>query len=374
MPKRPAAAPAARAVQAFPVRRRLHGKQPAADYEARPYGPPLPPAPPAARGPIPSKACLGRCVEQPCIFAADGSGNPAYGKNDRRCAFCSRDAMEQGLSTAKGRNNLLRSLQHWRRAAPAVFEAAFSKSVLTEIDAARRHKLRADASVPTCEEVLQWRKSVAAGPSATEQQDYQDGVDQDRAYVQRKFFPNRARVVRHAGFRWLHPMSAEWAQQVRDIAANDTGLPTASASAAATAMETWCKHSSWDLCRQCGAAQLRHLKEAAAKRAVTGNTVLCKNCTKPENKRIWVPTPDEVPAVLRGLSRAEVEALRPLDVDCGPEWKAEFGYYFHGSMIRFAWCAEDVEDKIDALEGRSKKRAKKAGQQVKRFAFVTLSF
>ena len=367
MPKRPAAAAAAGAVPALAVRRRLHGKQAAAHYDARPYGPPLPPAPPAARGPIPSKACLGRSVKQPCIFAADGSGKAARGHNDRHCAFCSRAALEQGLRTAKGRNILLRSLQHWRRTAPTIFEAAFSNSALAEIDPARRDKLRADASVPTYEEVLQWRKSVAASPTATEQQDYQAGADQDRAYVQRKFFPNRARVVRHAGFRWQNPMPDTLAQQVRDIAANDTGLPAASASAAATAMETWCKHGSWDLCRQCGAAQLRHLKEAVAKRAVSGSTVLCKNCTKPENKRTWVPTPDEVPTALRGLSRAEVEALRPLDVDCGPEWKAEFGYYFHGSMIRFAWCAEDVEDKIDALEGRSKKRAKKAGRQRKRF-------
>lgn len=362
MPKRPAAAAAAGAVQAFPVRRRLHGKQAAADYEARPYGPPVPAAKRSVRGPKPNEACLGRAPGQPCVFAADGSGGAAYGRRNGRCALCGQEALENALRTATGRSKLLRSLTHWRRAAPDLSAAAFAESALTELDAAAREKLRADASVPTYQEVLEWRVSAAASPTAQELQEYHAGVEQDQAYVQRKFFPNKARVVRHAGFRWQNPMPEDLAQRVQNIAANDTGLPSASTSAAAKAMESWCKHGSWDLCRQCGSAQLRHLKEPSTKQAASGNLVLCKNCSKPENKRVWVPTPEEVPAALRGLSRAEVESLRPLEIDGGPEWKAEFGYYFHGSMIRFSWAAEDVEDKIDALEGRSKQRAKKAQQ------------
>ena len=64
--------------------------------------------------------------------------------------------------------------------------------------------------------------------------------------------------------------------------------------------------------------------------------------------------------MLRGLSVEQIQALRPLDIDSGPEWKAEFGYYFHSAMIRFSWSAEDVEDKIDALDRPSRKAAKKA--------------
>ena len=362
MPKRPAAAAAAPPVQAFPVRRRLHGKQAVADYEARPYGPPVPAPRRNARGAWPNEACLGRAPGQPCLFASDGSGRAARGWHNGRCALCGQAALENALRTATGRSNLLRSLKQWRRAAPDIFAAAFAQSALTELDAAAREKLRTDASVPTYQEVLEWRVSVVADLTAQELQEYRVGVGQDQAYVQRKFFPKKARTVRHAGFRWQNPMPEQLERQVQDIAANDTGLPKASTTVEGSAMESWCKHGSWDLCRQCGSAQLRHLKEASVKQAASGNLVLCKNCSKPENKRVWVPTPEEVPAALRGLSRAEVESLRPLEIDCGPEWKAEFGYYFHGSMIRFSWAAEDVEDKIDILERRSKKRVKKARQ------------
>lgn len=155
-------------------------------------------------------------------------------------------------------------------------------------------------------------------------------------------------------------MSEELRGQVRDLAHNDAGLPAAYVSSAAAALETWCKRGSWDLCRQCASVQPRHLKEAASRDAAKGNIILCKNCAKKEDKKTWMPSPEDVPAVLRGLSWAQIEALRPLDVDSGPEWKAEFGYYFHSSMIRFSWALDDVEDKIDALPSRQeRKRAKK---------------
>ena len=68
----------------------------------------------------------------------------------------------------------------------------------------------------------------------------------------------------------------------------------------------------------------------------------------------------DVPVPLRGLSRDVLLALRPLNIDCGPAWKAEHGYYFHSSMIRFSWSQLDVLDKIRQLSRRSRKIAKKA--------------
>ena len=118
-------------------------------------------------------------------------------------------------------------MKQWRRAAPDIFAAAFAQSALTELDAAAREKLRTDASVPTYQEVLEWRVSVVADLTAQELQEYRVGVEQDQAYVQRKFFPKKARTVRHAGFRWQNPMPEQLERQVQDIAANDTGLPKA---------------------------------------------------------------------------------------------------------------------------------------------------
>ena len=45
----------------------------------------------------------------------------------------------------------------------------------------------------------------------------------------------------------------------------------------------------------------------------------CRNC---KNRPRIVPTPEDVPAPLRGLSAEMVEALRPLDIDVGPEVRA----------------------------------------------------
>ena len=74
-----------------------------------------------------------------------------------------------------------------------------------------------------------------------------------------------------------------------------------------------------------------------------------------------VPQPSDIPEPLRGLSREVVAALRPLDIDTGAYDKVAHGYQVHPSMIRFAWSAKDVEDKIAALEmRRQRKRARRA--------------
>ena len=347
-----------------PKRRRIWAKRPPLPRE-EPQAPAAQPALAAEAAPAGRRRrqvfCSGKGPEQPCRFAADGSGQAARATRDGHCSFCHRGNMEASLERAHGRKIVARLLKQWRSTAPNIFEAAFNQSILAEIDGATKESLRAQVSEPTWGELLGKRCSIVADPSPQELREYQDGVEQDRAYVQKKFFPNRTRTVRHANHQWRAPMSEELRGQVRDLAHNDAGLPAAYVSSAAAALETWCKRGSWDLCRQCASVQPRHLKEAASRDAAKGNIVLCKNCAKKEDKKTWIPSPEDVPAVLRGLSWAQIEALRPLDVDSGPEWKAEFGYYFHSSMIRFSWAVDDVEDKIDALPSRrERKRAKKA--------------
>ena len=200
-----------------------------------------------------------------------------------------------------------------------------------------------------------------AGPTAEEEQGHKEAVERDRAYVQKKFFPQRKRAVRHAGYQWSNPMSEDLRETVQDMLPNDTGLPSASISAASNSIEGWCKKTSWGLCKHCASVQPQHLKENVLHRPGSDSLMRCKNCAKPEAKQAWIPQPEDVPEPLRGLNRLELQALRPLDIDCGPTWKAEYGYYFHSAMIRFSWAGTDVEDKIQALERRSRKRAKKAG-------------
>ena len=362
--RRPAAALAAAvgaaALGGAAVRRRLRGKQPAGDYMERPSAPAAAAA--AAADHTRSHRCRGHPCGRPCRFATDGGGGAADGNQWRgtgRCSFCDKAKMETALATSRGRGNIVRMLRHWYQTASPIFEAAFSQSTITELDGHQQAELRAQAAVPTATEVLGRRGPVLAAATPEERQAYDAAVQSDKDYVRRKFFPQRKRMVRHAAMEWSHPMTEEWQEQIQETAANDTGLPAATCSPAATALEKWCKHASWDLCRTCASVQPRHLKEEALRKQ-DGNIIVCKNCAKAEAKRAWVPQPEDVPEPLRGLSRAEMEALRPLDIDSGPVWKGEYGYYFHSSMIRFAWAEQDVEDKIRALDRRSRKKAKKA--------------
>lgn len=348
-----------------PKRRRIWMKRPPLPHEedlpVMPEAPPPAAAAPAPRGRQRQTFCPGKLPGQPCCFAADGSGQAARGKREGHCSFCHKGNLDAALDGANGRKIVVRLLKQWRQTAPEIFRAAFERGALTELDADARASLRAACGDPTWEELLAKRRSVAADPTPEQLREFEAGVEQDRAYVQKKFFPTRARTVRHANYQWRAPMSEALRGQVHDLASNDAGLPTAAVSPTAKALEAWCKRGSWDLCRQCASVQPRHLKEAATRTVALGSSVLCKNCTKKPEKQTWVPSPEDVPAALRGLSRAQVEALRPLDVDSGPEWRAEFGYFFHSSMIRFSWAADDVEDKIKTLPTRrERKGAKKA--------------
>ena len=204
--------------------------------------------------------------------------------------------------------------------------------------------------------MLARRVSTLRPPTAEERQAHQALVDEDRSYVRKKFYPERNRTVRHAGFTWKNPMPP--GAVVQDASTNDTGLPAASISPTAVAVEKWCKYGSWALCGSCATVIPQRLKEKQI--GTTRKVLKCHNCKKPEASRTWVSKAEDVPELLRGLSTEEIQALRPLDVDCGPTWKADFGYYFHSSMIRFSWCKDDVEDKIKALDRRSRRRAKQA--------------
>ena len=371
MAKRPAAAMeaavavGAAVLQGAAVRRRLRGKRPAENYMDLPHAAPLEEGPPAAaaspRGRYPGENCKGQGDGRPCKYALDGSGAPARGNHSGRCSFCDPTAMAKAMGTARGRKIVLRSLKAWRLQAPGIYDAAFCVSTLAGMDPDVLERLRAEAEEPSYEDSLARRASVMARPTPQEKRSYAEAVAQDRAYVQKKFFPNRKRAVRHVGYEWANPMSEELREKVQDLLPNDTGLPAASLSPASKSIEHWCKKMSWGLCKHCASVQPNHLKENALQKPGSQPLARCKNCAKPEAKQAWIPQPDEVPESLQGLTRHELEALRPLEIDCGPTWKAEFGYYFHSAMIRFSWAEADVEEKIKALERRSRKRAKKAG-------------
>ena len=347
------------AAQPLPQRFRVRGKRPPLPHEtAAALARPAVVEPVVAVGRGHQRVCAGM-AGRPCMFARNGSGQAAQGSRQGRCVFCDSAAMAATLQTPRGRGGISRILSTWQAQAPAVFDAAFAQSSLTTLPEDALQRMR-DAVLPAVAALLQRRQAISAKRTPEEEHAYQEDVAADRELVAKKMFPNRLRTIRHAGHQWKHPLPEELQGQVADVAPNDAGLPAAAVSAAAAAMEAWCKQGSWDYCGSCASVQPRHLKEAALRGSVKPIIRACKNCHKKDPKKLWAPQPDEVPQPLQGLNQAELEALRPLDVDCGPTWEADFGYYFHSAMIRLAWSADDVEDKIRCLERRSRKRAKKA--------------
>ena len=123
MPKRPAASVPRCAAQAPPVRRRLRGKQSAAEDAV------LPPAPPGAeprmqRPAASTNLCHGRPGE-PCVFSTSDSGARArYQGASRQCPWCSAEAMSEALAAHNGRVQMSRSLKIFWTSNKDIFAAA----------------------------------------------------------------------------------------------------------------------------------------------------------------------------------------------------------------------------------------------------------
>ena len=144
----------------------------------------------------------------------------------------------------------------------------------------------------------------------------------------------------------------------RDLADNDTGLPRAGISPEATMLEDWCKTGSWNICSTCYSLEPRHLKEVDTRRVAAPSITPCRWCSK--DGAASVPTVQDVPKKLRGLTEKIVAALRPFDIDLGPYKRPLHGYREHTAMVRLLWAEQSVPEKIAALPRKPKKKAEKA--------------
>ena len=102
----------------------------------------------------------------------------------------------------------------------------------------------AAARAPSQQDVLSWL------PDPQELQD-----QEDRAYVRRKFLPQRA-GARRAACRLQVDQPCLQPYRSDDLAFNDTGLPAAHVSDTARRIENWCKRHS---CKLCACAARRSL-------------------------------------------------------------------------------------------------------------------
>ena len=265
--------------------------------------------------------CWGRPGE-PCRFSMAESGARAryQAGSWQQCAWCSESWLAQAMAAPNGRRTLTRGLTFFWRNNTGVFWAARSRlpesvrtwfplralglppafhtaeaaaaatstpqgrgrcvaemeaKMIAEPRRARQARARTDAAAAK-KSAWDLRRRLRAPPAVEEAEVYQARVAEDRARVQRKFFPTRKKLVKHSGWRWEHSL-AEEIRAAADVAPNDTGLPKATCDLAA-ALEGWCKLGSWAVCAACGSVEPRRLQEIDLRRVALSTTPHCSNC------------------------------------------------------------------------------------------------
>ena len=115
----------------------------------------------------------------------------------------------------------------------------------------------------------------------------------------------------------------------------------------------WIEHLSWTYCENCKHLKTERLLPNYFKRPRLKYSKTC-TCTK---KVYIMPTADNFPNVLKGLSISEVIVLRPFNIHLGDYVKKVNGYRQKTNLFRLTWTAQTVLEKIHALtEPQSKNR------------------
>ena len=360
-----------------PKRRRLRGKQ-----YAPAYGPPRYPellaelpgpkaaAKKKARKPFAGERCRGYNGE-PCVFNPMEPGQPAGTRPKRgeeRCMFCSGEKL-RALLAGPTDGKVTQALKKIKAANEEIFNKAVGRIELFSDEttakefakrggAAKRQQRKPKPS-SSWTDCLARRRLAGKGLSRKQRAAYKDAVEKDQRLARRKiFYPEK--LLKRAG-------AAEEAEEKAAVAAlglesqvafNDAELP-APKDPTAKMVEMWCKQGSWGSCVGCGSLRPRQLRPMDLKRAAkpTIPKSQCSAC----RSGAYIPQPEDIPEALRGLKPRVIEALRPLDIDTGRFERAPHGYRVHTAMISFAWAAQGVPEKIEALpKRRDRKKAKKA--------------
>ena len=207
---------------------------------------------------------------------------------------------------------------------------------------------------------LQWtetrgkRKRCWGPPSGSERKAFRSAVLADQRFAKKRFFGDVPRRARGKG------------DDLLAIVPNDSDLPAANLSATSIGLQKWCEEGSWGMCPKCHVLQPRPMQPSSLDRVDKPYIAAsaCRRCKALHPHR--VPVPEDVPTALRNLTPAIIAALRPLDMDVGPESRAENGYRKKLRMIRFSWALESVSDKIRALPSEERQQAKAAFKYLKK--------
>ena len=361
------------------LRRRLRGKQPAPpEYPAAPGVLKKPAAsrklarqrPAGRRGQ--SNFCAGGNLG-PCQFNTQHMAQPSRGTTGRRsCMFCQKDEMGVAIDTARGRASISRCLKAFAAFEDqTIVQEAFQRighwfpdwlpTFTAKAKERKRYRRPAVAGMPAkahhAEE--QWtestgkRKSCWGQALVQDRKEYRAAVLADQRFAKKRFYPETPRRARAKG------------DELLAVVPNDSDLPAANFSATSLGLQKWCEEGSWGMCPKCYVLQPRPMQcsflDQKHKPYIPASS--CRRC-----KALYphqVPLPEDVPVALRNLTPTIIAALRPLDIDVGPEARAENGYRKKVRMIRFSWALASVSDKIRVLPSEERRQAKAAFKYLK---------
>ena len=121
----------------------------------------------------------------------------------------------------------------------------------------------------------------------------------------------------------------------------------------------WIKDGAFIECQSCGSLVQQSLNEhVVSKHEFKKTTENCATCSK---SAYYVPQPEDIPDVLRGLTRAIVIALRPVELHCGTIVRGHrYGYRHSTKPVSLSWPLASVETRIDALADEERRKARSA--------------
>ncbi|CAK0824368.1 unnamed protein product, partial [Prorocentrum cordatum] len=320
----------------------------------------------------PRNCCRGAGADM-CLFNTKSPGAPAFVKKDDKglCSWCNPERLRDMQTSRAG--GVLAQLQAFRQqdAAVAANAEAIAKEILgddymakLQQKRARAHQQRARHLRRKGDQKKQWAEALKKRklPRESPHDDretrkrYRAGVLADQKKDMNSFFPDEA-DRRARGVADDVPKPEDALPPLKDATHSDLSA----------GLRSWLERGSWGKCVKCGCLQPRPMHEIdlAGDPKVEVRESQCRRCNAARD--YWAPTPDDVPRALRNLSDDIAQALRPIEVDVGPETRSTDslgrwnGYRKKVKMIAFYFSKWHVEDKIQELEGKqARNTARKA--------------
>ena len=281
---------------------------------------------------LPSQYCIGRGMFEPCIFSRTVPQARAWRGGHEHCMFCNDEQL--AALHAKKPEEITKALKGLKENNPDALEPAKAivRRVLGDEVAEKADKKLAVRKRPAG---LQDRASVFSPPPPTQVHDYEKKSAAESRRRDRKF-PG---VFGEKEADWMSECSQNFLH--------------------------WAKTNSWFMCAACHRMETRILEPAdinANNRQLPG-TKRCKHCLT----GVGYPAPQwsDIPAELQNLDVGIIEALRPLEVDCGAATRATAGYRIHEDMVRFRWQPISVKERLRSLPEEQKRKGKAALKYLK---------